>query len=374
VRVVICHLPRCRVRAAVLCGWRCGCWCAQTLPRVVLVERGIADIARDLGLMTAVVPSAAPVAAPIAEGAPSAPFVAATTSPAGAGDAVGGHRPVYPSGSVEEVFQRRRPLYRTLSSHHFFIRDGDSDWAAISRDFCRFLDRVVDAEGAVAASGIWAAAGAALAPGLPAFFVCITVPDVTAIGDDSSAAAAWLRAVTVGVEALELRVDLLASQISVVAFCDVLCRAVRGSSTRCGGRGWGGQQLSFHARFRIPLHTAALCLPGAVCTNTRQSLCLGNWPLFGASFRMCKSFLHCEAWRKAAVRQISPPARPLQPLCASCACVRAVLRVSFRGRYCVVQRMDSVSPGLVCQASVEIQLRQWPRWWWVSGPLASLWT
>lgn len=97
----------------------------------------------------------------------------------------------------DSVWQRREPLYQKSSSFEFTVNSGDKDFQRIDRDFVRFLNVVI--------------------PNLPSsfnhesltrrldtFFLSLTFPDVTD-------ARALMPEITKGVDALELRVDLLQS-------------------------------------------------------------------------------------------------------------------------------------------------------------------
>jgi pentafunctional AROM polypeptide len=98
--------------------------------------------------------------------------------------------------SHANVWARREPLYRRSASYEFIVNAGDFDYERIDRDFYRFLNVVV--------------------PNLPTsfdyrsvchpdtFFLSLTFPDV-------NDARPILDEITKGVDALELRVDLLRS-------------------------------------------------------------------------------------------------------------------------------------------------------------------
>lgn len=104
------------------------------------------------------------------------------------------HRPSL-GESHASVWQRRAPLYHASAAFEFTVNRGDADFARINRDFVRFLNVVL--------------------PHLPSsfdhtrvcrpdtFFLSLTFPDV-------ADAQPLIEAITTGVDALELRVDLLA--------------------------------------------------------------------------------------------------------------------------------------------------------------------
>lgn len=88
------------------------------------------------------------------------------------------------------VLARRAPLYAEVADFEFAIREGDADWAAVSGDFARLARRV----------------SRELPPPAPrpgSFFLSLTQPSADEI-------AALLPALAQGVDALELRADLLA--------------------------------------------------------------------------------------------------------------------------------------------------------------------
>ncbi|TMW57787.1 hypothetical protein Poli38472_014390 [Pythium oligandrum] len=103
------------------------------------------------------------------------------------------HRPSL-GESHASVWERRLPLYQKGSHYEFYVNAGDADYPRINRDFMRFLEVVL--------------------PNLPtgfeykrlvrdnSFFLSLTFPNIRD-------ALTLLPKVTVGVDAVELRVDLL---------------------------------------------------------------------------------------------------------------------------------------------------------------------
>lgn len=98
-------------------------------------------------------------------------------------------RPAY-GESTADVLARRRPLYEAAADFEFCIAEGDGDWPAVSADFARFARRV---------------AGEVAVPAARAdsFFLSLTQPSAAEM-------APLLPALVQGVDALELRADLLA--------------------------------------------------------------------------------------------------------------------------------------------------------------------
>ena len=166
-------------------------------PLVVHVERSIDDIAGDLASAAA------------SEGS----SVALGTK----------HRPAYAGGeSLQASWKRRRPWFEQVSTHHFAVVPKDSNWRKITADFRAWLACI----GAGDVVGSWCEVPARkdvpsvdtlavrraplpmprltrpLANGT--FFVCLTYPGLATAVDQ-------LPAVCAGVDAVELRVDLLAS-------------------------------------------------------------------------------------------------------------------------------------------------------------------
>eukprot|EP01062_Namystynia_karyoxenos_P032620 TRINITY_DN24049_c0_g1_i1.p1 TRINITY_DN24049_c0_g1~~TRINITY_DN24049_c0_g1_i1.p1 ORF type:complete len:1542 (+),score=476.87 TRINITY_DN24049_c0_g1_i1:100-4725(+) len=113
----------------------------------------------------------------------------------GGGDA---RRPAW-GEPLEKVYARRRPLYNACSRFTLQIADGEADWGAVCRDaerLCRFV-----AHGALGAQGqppVAATAGG----GRLRSFLSLTLPDLSAV-------VPLLPELEGGVDALEVRVDLL---------------------------------------------------------------------------------------------------------------------------------------------------------------------
>lgn len=144
-----------------------------------------------------------------------------------------GHRPAYAKGeTLEQAWARRRPWFEQVSTHHFFVVPGDQDWKHIRRDFVHFiatigagpltlhasaavpraLQRLHASEDAVACGDVVMkpAPGSCVMPRLRppllrgTFFVCLTYKDLRPV-------LPKLHVVCESVDAVELRVDLLAS-------------------------------------------------------------------------------------------------------------------------------------------------------------------
>ena len=135
---------------------------------------------------------------------------AASASAAADADArLDSHRPAYPGGaSLRDTWQRRRPMYAACSTVDFVIRCGDGNWTAITSDFLSFADRLIRRPTTCTSTS-----PASSLPALPSTFVCITVRDVATahLGTEHATATAWLQSVVRGADAVELRVDQLAS-------------------------------------------------------------------------------------------------------------------------------------------------------------------
>lgn len=96
---------------------------------IIFLDRAVQDIADDLGLDRCAKPGLQPMPAP-SPPSPAPPTPSDSSS----------LRPAYSTGeSFEEVWRRRYSLYVSSSTHHFVVRDGDRDWAAVERDFLHFL-------------------------------------------------------------------------------------------------------------------------------------------------------------------------------------------------------------------------------------------
>lgn len=95
------------------------------------------------------------------------------------------------------VWTRREPLYHKSAAFEFTVNAGDTDFARIDRDFVRFFNAVVPNLPS-------SFDPARLTRRLDTFFLSLTFPDVRA-------ARAIMADISTGVDALELRVDLLES-------------------------------------------------------------------------------------------------------------------------------------------------------------------
>ncbi|TYZ61732.1 hypothetical protein PybrP1_012406 [[Pythium] brassicae (nom. inval.)] len=95
------------------------------------------------------------------------------------------------------VWARREPLYQQSAAFEFTVNAGDADFARIDRDFVRFLNVVVPHLPS-------SFEPTRLTRRLDTFFLSLTFPDM-------SAARAIMAEISAGVDALELRVDLLAA-------------------------------------------------------------------------------------------------------------------------------------------------------------------
>lgn len=105
------------------------------------------------------------------------------------GEGTSARRPAY-GESTADVLARRAPLYVAVSDFAFPIRKGDADWAALGDEFARLARRLVGE----------------LPPPPPrphTFFLSLTQPRLDEL-------IPLLPALSVGVDALELRADLLA--------------------------------------------------------------------------------------------------------------------------------------------------------------------
>ncbi|CAH0473101.1 unnamed protein product [Peronospora belbahrii] len=103
------------------------------------------------------------------------------------------HRPSL-GNSHANVWARREPLYQRSSSFEFVVNAGDMDYPRINRDFVRFLS--------VVTPGLHTSFDYRSICRLDTFFLTLTFPDV-------NDARPTINDITKGVDALELRVDLL---------------------------------------------------------------------------------------------------------------------------------------------------------------------
>mmetsp|Transcript_60661 Transcript_60661/g.112526 ORF Transcript_60661/g.112526 Transcript_60661/m.112526 type:complete len:425 (-) Transcript_60661:68-1342(-) len=90
------------------------------------------------------------------------------------------------------VFERRAPLYRRCSNYDFYLCPGDEDWQASSKDFAALAERIVGRSKPVRYDE-------------DSFFLSLTFPEVAPV-------TSLLPKIEVGIDALELRADLLQSQ------------------------------------------------------------------------------------------------------------------------------------------------------------------
>ena len=98
------------------------------------------------------------------------------------------------------MWRRRERWYDECSRYLFVVRPGDTAWPAIATDLERLLRTVANDP----APPLWTPlAGVVPDHGRPRFFLSLTYPDLEAAVPD-------LATVAEGVDALELRVDLLA--------------------------------------------------------------------------------------------------------------------------------------------------------------------
>ncbi|DAZ95245.1 TPA: hypothetical protein N0F65_002357 [Lagenidium giganteum] len=104
------------------------------------------------------------------------------------------HRPSL-GETPEQLWQRRRPLYERSAAHEFRVNAGDHDEARIARDFVRLTQVVLPH-----LSNSFDHRSVCRAD---TFFLSLTFPDLTKVD------ASLMRELEQGVDALELRVDLL---------------------------------------------------------------------------------------------------------------------------------------------------------------------
>ena len=118
-------------------------------------------------------------------------------------------RPAYEFYSSLETWNRRKPLFTECSSHQYYahsihnVPEGQTilDIPEVKESFARFLRVVTGHNTAVALSKS------------RSYFVALTSPDVSSIKD--------LDAVTIGCDAIELRVDLLVEKNSNAAYAPI---------------------------------------------------------------------------------------------------------------------------------------------------------
>ncbi|KAJ3045184.1 3-dehydroquinate dehydratase (3-dehydroquinase) [Rhizophlyctis rosea] len=109
-------------------------------------------------------------------------------------------RPMY-GQDMMEVWERRKGWYRECSSHEFVVvHRGEGEWAKVDNDLVRFVKGVT-----VRKWGGSGLPGGVPAPPKQSFFVSLTYPDLGEGLND-------LHRILEGCDAVELRVDLLASQ------------------------------------------------------------------------------------------------------------------------------------------------------------------
>ncbi|KAF1326634.1 3-phosphoshikimate 1-carboxyvinyltransferase, partial [Globisporangium splendens] len=115
--------------------------------------------------------------------------------------------------SHDSVWMRRAPLYQKSSSFEFNVNHGDADFERINRDFVRFVNVVIP--------NLSTSFDHTSVCRLDTFFLSLTFPDV-------NDARALIKDITEGVDALELRVDLLKSysDINFVASQVTLLRSL----------------------------------------------------------------------------------------------------------------------------------------------------
>jgi pentafunctional AROM polypeptide len=96
---------------------------------------------------------------------------------------------------LRQVYARRLPLFRTAGDSEFYIRQGDNDWEALGRDFGAFACTI-------RGQAVYGGPRHRLGDG--SFFLSLTYPDL------KQCVGSTLDTISRGVDALELRVDLLA--------------------------------------------------------------------------------------------------------------------------------------------------------------------
>ncbi|KAI8826767.1 EPSP synthase-domain-containing protein [Fimicolochytrium jonesii] len=109
-------------------------------------------------------------------------------------------RPMY-GEDMRGVWDRRKGWYRECSGYECVTvhqPDGTEEWGRVEKDFTRFLAFVTQRKSTRTLPG------GVPNPPAPSFFISLTAPDVTPILPD-------LTAICAGADAIELRVDLLAS-------------------------------------------------------------------------------------------------------------------------------------------------------------------
>jgi pentafunctional AROM polypeptide len=107
-----------------------------------------------------------------------------------------------PGFDARAVWAKRQPLYEQASHYEFVMQQGDGDWPRIEADFFAFIDSIIGA-------------APRLEPVPNTFFLSLTLPSLPGPSSSSAevlaAAEQQVREMSVGVDAIEVRVDLITS-------------------------------------------------------------------------------------------------------------------------------------------------------------------